>query len=150
MPRGAFNIAIIADWTKVRETRKAQRLAQFVEALPRIRRRIGGNLSDDALTKNSRSSAVIELVSSTSIRAGSEEYAKEHGTRGATTLLKSNVRVSDGKLVAAFQGERRQGFPARVDAPRLIAAVEAMRKLPGKRLFQYKSETACMRSARKT
>ncbi|MGA9796478.1 MAG: hypothetical protein WBQ17_13190 [Rhizomicrobium sp.] len=130
-----------ADWTQVRETRKAHRLAQFVEALPRIRRRIGRNLSDEALSKEFALSAVIELVSSTSIRAGSEEYAKEHGTRGATTLLKSNVRVNDGKLSLHFKAKGGKDFQREVDAPRLIAAVEALRKLPGKRLFQYKSDT---------
>jgi DNA topoisomerase I len=130
-----------ADWTQVRETRKAHRLAQFVEALPRIRRRIGRQLSEEALTKEFALSAVIELVSSTSIRAGSEEYAKEHGTRGATTLLKSNVRVSDGKLALHFKAKGGKDFQREVDAPRLIAAVEALRKLPGKRLFQYKSDS---------
>ncbi len=71
-----------ADWEKVRETRKAQRLAQFVGALPRIRRRIGRHLSEEALTKEFALSAVIELVANSSIRAGGEEYAKERGTRG--------------------------------------------------------------------
>jgi DNA topoisomerase-1 len=129
------------DWTKVRETRKAQRLAQFVEALPRIRRRVGRKLSEEDMTKEFALSAVIELVSSTSIRAGSEEYAREHGTRGAATLLKSNVRITDGKLSLHFRAKGGKDFQREVDAPRLIAAVEAMRKLPGKRLFQYKSDT---------
>jgi DNA topoisomerase-1 len=131
-----------ADWTQVRETRKAHRLAQFVEALPRIRRRIGHQLSDETLTKEFALSAVIELVASTSIRAGSEEYAKEHGTRGATTLLKSNVRVSNGKLSLHFKAKGGKNFQREIDAPRLIGAVEALRKLPGKRLFQYRSDSS--------
>jgi DNA topoisomerase-1 len=129
------------DWTKVRETRKAQRLAQFVEALPRIRRRVGRKLSEKDLTKEFALSAVVELVSSSSIRAGSEEYAREHGTRGAATLLKSNVRITEGKLSLHFRAKGGKDFQREVDAPRLIVAVEAMRKLPGKRLFQYKSES---------
>ena len=130
-----------ADWEKVRETRKAHRLAQFVEALPRIRRRIGRELAEEELTKEFALSAVIELVSSTSIRAGSEEYAKERGTRGAATLLKSNVRVSDGKLVLHFKAKGGKNFNREVDAPRLLPAIEALRKLPGKRLFQYRNDS---------
>jgi DNA topoisomerase-1 len=130
-----------ADWEKVRETRKAQRLAQFVEALPRIRRRIGRKLTEEDMTKEFALSAVVELVSNTSIRAGSEEYAKERGTRGATTLLKSNVRVHDGKLVLHFKAKGGKDFNREVEAPRLIAAIEALRRLPGKRLFQYKSDS---------
>jgi DNA topoisomerase-1 len=129
-----------ADWTKVRETRKAQRLAQFVAALPRIRRRIGKNLASEEMTKEFALSAVIELVANTAIRAGGEAYAKERGTRGATTLLKSNVRIVDGKLVLRFKAKGGKDFQRDVDAPRLAEAIEALRRLPGKRLFQYKSE----------
>ncbi|HSM95112.1 MAG TPA: hypothetical protein VLT91_03650 [Rhizomicrobium sp.] len=130
-----------ADWEKVRETRKAQRLAQFVEALPRIRRCIGQKLTEEEPTREFALSAVIELVSSTSIRAGSEEYAKERGTRGAATLLKSNVRISDGKIVLHFKAKGGKDFNREVDAPRLIGAIEALRRLPGRRLFQYRNET---------
>jgi DNA topoisomerase-1 len=129
------------DWTKVRETRKAQRLAQFVAALPRIRRRIAKLLSKEELTKEFALSAVIELVANTSIRAGGETYAKERGTRGATTLLKSNVRIVDGKLVLHFKAKGGKDFQREVDVPRLAEAIEVLRRLPGKRLFQYKSES---------
>jgi DNA topoisomerase-1 len=129
-----------ADWTKVRETRKAQRLAQFVAALPRIRRKVRGNLAAEELTKEFALSAVIELVANTSIRAGSDTYAKERGTRGATTLLKSNVRIVDGKLVLHFKAKGGKDFQREVDVPRLADAIEALRRLPGKRLFQFKNE----------
>jgi len=128
-----------ADWEKVRETRKAQRLAQFVEALPRIRRRIAAKLTEEELSKEFALSAVIELVANTSIRAGSDAYAKERGTRGAATLLKSNVRLHDGKIVLHFRAKGGKDFQREVDAPRLISAIEALRRLPGRRLFQYKN-----------
>lgn len=130
-----------ADWEKVRETRKAQRLAQFVGALPRIRRRIAKHLSEEQPTKEFALSAVIELVANTAIRAGGEEYAKERGTRGATTMLKSNVRVQDGKIVLRFRAKGGKDVVKDVDAPRLTEAVETLRGLPGRRLFQYKTES---------
>src|ERR1700759_1143775 len=106
-----------ADWTQVRETRKAQRLAQFVDALPRIRRAVGQYLSREEATKEFALAAVIELVANPSIRAGSEEYAKERGTRGATTLLKSNVRVKDGKVALKFRAKGGKDFDREIDAP---------------------------------
>ena len=129
-----------ADWEKVRETRKAHRLAQFVGALPRIRRQIGKLLSEEELTKEFALAAVIELVANTSIRAGGDTYVKERGTRGATTLLKSNVRLQEGRIVLRFKAKGGKDFQREVDAPRLADAVEALRRLPGRRLFQYKTE----------
>ena len=127
-----------ADWVKVRETRKAQRLAQFVSALPRIRRKVGQILAQEDLSKEFALAGVIELVANSSIRAGGEEYAKERGTRGATTLLKSNVRLSDGKVALKFRAKGGKDFDRAIDVPRLASAIEALRKLPGKRLFQYR------------
>jgi DNA topoisomerase-1 len=137
-----------ADWTKVRETRKAQRLAQFVEALPRIRRAVGQYLSHEGETREFALAAVIELVAHSSIRAGSDEYAKERGTRGATTLLKSNVRLNGEKVALKFRAKGGKDFDREIDAPRLAAAVEVLRKLPGKRLFQYRGDNGTIYAVR--
>jgi DNA topoisomerase I len=128
------------DWEKVRETHKAQRLAEFVSVLPRIRRAVIKRLDSAEPTREFAYAAVIELVASTSIRAGSEEYANERGTRGAATLLKSNVRCRDGKVSLHFRGKGGKEIEKESEAPRLVAALEILRKLPGKRLFQYRGE----------
>ena len=44
-----------ADWEKVREQRKAHRLARLVAALPKIRRNVSMHLSGDQPTRSSRS-----------------------------------------------------------------------------------------------
>ncbi len=127
-----------ADWEKVREARKAHRLAQFVEALPRIRRHVRRCLSDANCSREFALAAVIELVASSSIRAGSEEYAKQHRTRGAATLLKSNLKVIDGKLSLSFRAKGGKHVEREVMSAPLAAAIETLKTLPGKRLFQYR------------
>ena len=51
-----------ADWEKVREHRKAHRLARLVAALPKIRRHVSMHLSSDEPTREFALSAVIELI----------------------------------------------------------------------------------------
>src|SRR5690349_9721798 len=68
-----------ADWEKVRERRKAKRLQRLVEALPRIRRAVGRHLATAEPTREFALAAVIELVSCSAIRPGSESYAKASG-----------------------------------------------------------------------
>ncbi|MGB8400838.1 MAG: DNA topoisomerase IB, partial [Bradyrhizobium sp.] len=75
-----------ADWEKVREHRKAHRLAKLVAALPKIRRNVSMHLSGDQPTREFALSTVIELIARTAIRPGNESYARLNGTRGATTL----------------------------------------------------------------
>ena len=81
------------DWEKVRERRKAKRLQRLVEALPRIRRAVNKHLGAAEPTREFALSAVIELIACSAIRAGGESYVKSNRTRGAATLLKSNIAV---------------------------------------------------------
>src|SRR5688572_16270068 len=92
------------DWEKVREAAKAQRLAALVEVLPKIRRTVTQHLGANEPTRIFALAAITELVSGSAIRPGSEEYTKKHGSRGAATLLKSNVRVSDDMITLVFRG----------------------------------------------
>ena len=57
-----------ADWEKVREQRKAHRLARLVAALPKIRRNVSMHLSGEEPTREFALSAVIELIARTAIR----------------------------------------------------------------------------------
>src|SRR6187399_1111199 len=74
------------DWEKVREIRKARRLARLAEALPKIRRIINQRLACEEPTRDLAFAAVIELVALSAIRPGSENHAKLRGTRGAATM----------------------------------------------------------------
>jgi DNA topoisomerase I len=128
------------EWQTVRETRKARRMARLAELLPRIRRSVAQRLAAQEPTREFALACVIELVARSAIRPGSESYARMRGTRGAATLLKSNVIV-DGELVTLrFKAKGGKKIEKEFSAPRLCAAVEILRKLPGRRLFQYRTE----------
>src|SRR3954454_19531497 len=93
------------DLEKGRERRKARRLARLVEALPRIRRAVNKHLGAAEPTREFALAAVIELVACSAIRPGSESYAKANGTRGAATLLKSNVVVNGATVALKFRAK---------------------------------------------
>lgn len=136
-------------WTGVREVLKARRLAGLVKALPAIRRVVGRGLSSDDLDRRFVAACVIELVWLTAIRAGGEEYAREHGTRGATTLLKSNVKLADGGVVTlAFNAKGGKAITKEVKSPRFHAAIARLLELPGRRLFQHREPSGEVRTVR--
>ena len=135
-----------ADWEKVRETRKARRLARLIEVLPKIRRSVAQHLGGNGPTREFALAAVIELVARTAIRPGNESYARLNGTRGATTLLKGNVAIEDDCIVLAFRAKGNKAVRKECDAARLVRAVDILRKLPGRRLFQYRDDTGVVRT----
>jgi DNA topoisomerase-1 len=128
------------DWEKVREARKSAHLHDLIAVLPKIRRSIAQHLSGDEPTKTFALAAVIEMVATASIRAGSEEYAKQRGTRGAATLLKSNVKTHGTKVSLHFRAKGAKQVEKEFESARLCAAIETLRALPGKRLFQYRDD----------
>ena len=133
------------DWEKVREGEKAERLGALASVLPKIRRAVAQHLSGKEPTRNFALAAAVELVAGSAIRPGSEEYTKKHGTRGATTLLKSNIRVSGEAITLVFRGKGGKDIRKEFSSPRLAAALSVLRSLPGPRLFQYRDESGTIR-----
>jgi DNA topoisomerase I len=136
------------EWEKVREARKAHRLARLVDALPRIRRSVAQHLAAAEATREFALAAVIELVARSAIRPGSESYARLNGTRGASTLLKSNVTISGETVTLSFRSKGGKEVVKEFSAARLCAAIEIFRRLPGRRLFQYRDEDGTVRPVR--
>jgi DNA topoisomerase-1 len=137
-----------SDWEGVREERKARRLARLAAVLPRIHRSVARHLASPTPTREFALAAVIELVSCTAIRPGRESYARIHGTRGAATLLKSNVSVSGGEIRLSFRGKGGKDVVKTFSSPRMIKVLPKLRRLPGARLFQYRSEDGAVRGVR--
>ena len=138
------------DWEKVREHRKAHRLAKLVGALPKIRRHVSMHLAGDEPTREFALSAVIELIARTAIRPGNETYARMNGTRGATTLLKSNVTLEDDAFVLSFKAKGGKAVRKECDAAKLVRAIPILRTLPGRRLFQYRDASGTVRAVSTT
>jgi DNA topoisomerase I len=139
-----------SDWEKVREHRKAHRLAKLVAALPKIRRNVSAQLAGDEPTREFALAAVIELIARTAIRPGNESYARLNGTRGATTLLKSNVTLEDDSLVLTFKAKGGKAVRKECNAAKLVRAVGILRAVPGKRMFQYRDPSGTVRAVSTT
>jgi DNA topoisomerase I len=139
-----------ADWEKVREHRKAHRLAKLVAALPRIRRKVSAHLGADEPTREFALSAVIELIARTAIRPGNESYARLNGTRGATTLLKSNVILEDDSFVLTFKAKGGKAVRKECNAAKLVRAIGILRTVPGRRMFQYRDSSGTVRTVSTT
>jgi DNA topoisomerase-1 len=126
-------------WETGRAQRKAQHLIELVASLSRIRRAVTRQLAASEPTRDFAMAAVVELVSQTAIRPGSETYTRQHGSRGAATLLKSNVSVDGAVVTLKFRAKRGQPIHLIFRSARFAKAVKVLCGLPGKRLFQYRN-----------
>lgn len=135
-------------WQEVREAAKSERLADLARALPDIQKAVRRRLArrDDSL--DYVNAAVVHLVETTALRAGGESYARERGTRGATTLLKSNIQIDGKRLSLRFRAKGSKLVVRKVDNQRLAAALKQLLALPGRRLFQHRKDDGSVRPVR--
>jgi DNA topoisomerase-1 len=128
-----------AEWTKVRDAGKLRRLARLAKALPKIRRALSRHLAEGRPTREFALAAAVEMVAASGIRAGRESYARLNGTRGAATLLKSNVRVKGQTVALSFRAKGGKALRKEFKSPRLADAIKTLRTVSGPRLFQYRN-----------
>ena len=133
------------DWELVREQGKIDRLAVLARAIPRVRRHVDRDLARDGLPKPKTLAAIVGVIDRTHIRIGCEDYVHSGRSRGATTLLKRNVRIDGEKLCLAFRGKGGREIECGVRAPALVRVVGELLELPGRRLFKYRDEDGRVR-----
>src|SRR5919201_3483831 len=112
-------------------------LVPFARVLPRIRRRTRVDLKKPGLSREKVLAAVVQLLEKTLIRVGNEEYARDNGSIGLTTMQDRHAKVRGASVRFEFRG--KSGIRHAVDLrdPRLAKIVKACRDLPGYELFQY-------------
>jgi DNA topoisomerase-1 len=127
-------------WRTMRDTVKFDRMVAFGVALPRIRRAVEDALALPGLPRERVIAIVVRLLDETAIRVGNDEYARDNGSFGLTTLRSRHARVDGRGLCLEFRGKsgRRHRVPLRDQ--RLIRLVKRCRDLPGYHLFQFVDE----------
>jgi DNA topoisomerase-1 len=119
---------------------KYGRLIAFAQALPRIRRRTAADLRRRGLRREKVLAAVVQLLEKTLIRVGNEQYARENGSIGLTTMLDRHATISGTVVRFEFRGKSRVEHAVALRDARLATIVRACRDLPGYELFQYVGE----------
>ena len=134
--RGRKQYRYHARWREVRDTTKYDKLAAFAEVLPRIRAAVHGALGRP-LSRLTLLASVVHLLERTHIRIGNDEYAKENGSYGLTTLRDRHVQV-DGSVVH-FRFRGKSGVKRSIDLNdrRLARIIRKCQELPGYELFHY-------------
>jgi len=124
----------------VREGTKFHHMLAFAESLPKIRRRVSEHLALPGLPREKVLATIVHLLESTLIRVGNDEYARDNGSFGLTTLRDRHVRLNGRHLDLVFPGKSGRVHAVPVHDPRLVRAVRKCRDVPGQILFQYIDE----------
>ncbi len=126
-----------ADWTNVREKRKVARIAELVDALPRIRAAVRRDLAAKELSCAKAAACAVAMIDESSLRVGCEDYAREDGGRGAATLLKRHAMIGRDQIKLQFKGKGGKTVDRVVKDPALAIALRRLTTIPGQRLLKF-------------
>jgi DNA topoisomerase-1 len=125
---------------RAREAKKFRRLVKFAHALPKLRAAISRDLRKPGLSRERVLATVLRILSSCSMRPGSEVYASENGSYGIATLRRKHVRVKGDGIYFDFPGKSGVRQQRELHDRRIAKVVRSLLKQPGKRVFQFENE----------
>jgi DNA topoisomerase-1 len=129
-----------ADFIRVRDTAKYEHVLAFAHALPALREKIAKDMALSGMPREKVLATIVHLLEQTLIRIGNEDYAKDNGSFGLTTLRNRHVKVDGAELLFVFMGKSGKSWKLKIHNRRVAKVVRACQELPGQHLFQYLDE----------
>lgn len=124
-------------WREMRDEDKFERMAGFARVLPRIRRRVARDMRRPGLPREKVVATIVKLLENTYARIGNEEYARENGSFGLTTLRNRHVKVKGATIRFLFKGKSGREVQLGLTDRRVASVIKRCEELPGQHLFQY-------------
>jgi DNA topoisomerase I len=143
--RGRKQYRYHPQFREVRESTKYEHMMEFAKALPAIRARIAEHMALRGLPREKVLATVVNLLETTLIRVGNDDYARENKSYGLTTLRNPHVKIEGSELRFQFKGKSGKTWRLQVKDRRIAKIVRACQDLPGQRLFQYRDESGEIR-----
>jgi DNA topoisomerase-1 len=135
--RGRKQYRYHPDFRARRDKKKYTGTLEFGAALPKLRRKVAGDLKKRNLGRDAVLAAVVRLLDTQYLRVGNEQYAKDNKSYGATTLRSRHVQKQGNRLSMRFKGKHGIVHEVPVTDANLKRIVGRCNELPGQNLFQY-------------
>lgn len=127
-------------WRTTRDESKFDRMIHFGRALPKIRRRVRRDLNRPGMPREKVLATVVNLLETSLIRVGNDEYARENHSYGLTTFKNRHARVLGDRIRFTFRGKSGRFHEISVQNRKLASIVRKCQDLPGQELFTYQDE----------
>jgi DNA topoisomerase-1 len=138
--RGRKQYRYHAQWRQTRDSNKYDRLLDFINALPTIRRAVRRDLKRKGIVKEKVLAAIVRLLETSFIRVGNDEYARDNKSYGLTTMHNRHARVKGSEIVFRFPGKSGVRHEINLQDRKVARIVRQCQDLPGAELFAYLDE----------
>jgi DNA topoisomerase-1 len=119
------------------ETKKFQRLIEFAQSLPRMRKTVSAHLRLKGLPRERVMATILRILAMSFIRPGSEVYATENGSYGIATLRPKHVKVKGDLVTFDFPGKSGVLQHTELRDRTVARVVRELLKQPARDVFKY-------------
>ena len=129
------------EWRKTRSQHKFNRMLLFGASLPSIRETTSKHLRKRGLPREKVIAAVVQLLETTLIRVGNDQYAQKNRSFGLTTLRDRHVEIEGNKVHFEFRGKSGVDHEIELQDRRLANIIKKCQEIPGYEIFKYYDES---------
>jgi DNA topoisomerase-1 len=122
-----------------RERKKFQRLVDFGEKLPTMRKTMARDIRQAGYPKERVMAGILRILSKSFIRPGSEIYASENGSYGIATLRPKHVKVKGDLVIFDFPGKSGVRHHSELRDRTTARIVRELLRQPGRDVFKYQN-----------
>ena len=129
------------EYRSKQDAAKFERILQFADKLPALRRRIEKDMRKRSLSKEKVLATVVKLIDEAYFRPGNETYAKQNGSYGITTMRSKHVDITTTSVTFDFVGKSGQEHHKTINDRQVARIIKQLDELPGYDLFRYVDES---------
>jgi DNA topoisomerase-1 len=134
------------EWVRFRQMAKFDKMEDFGELLPHIRRITAADLRQQGWGKSKILALVIQMLDEYHIRIGNRYYKEQNTTYGLTTLRRKHLMLEEnfGRLEYKAKSGKYRKINLRND--QLINLIKKTMDLPGYEIFTYRDDSGQFQS----
>jgi DNA topoisomerase-1 len=120
-----------------REEEKFQRVVEFGESLPHLRRKVKNDLKRPELDRDRVLAAIVRLIDQGFFRVGNDKSAESESTYGLTTIRSKHVALEGAVLSFDYVGKWRKAQKRAIEDAEVANIVRELKKLRQEELFAF-------------
>ncbi len=125
---------------RIQDRKKFERLALFIEDLPRMRTTVATHLNQTGLGRERILACILRVLATCFLRPGSEVYASENGSYGIATLKPSHVTVKGDVVCFDFPGKSGVRQYRELKDRQVAKVMRSLLKCRKSEVFKYQNE----------
>lgn len=128
------------NYTAKQNAKKFDRIIEFADQLPHMRRVTGQHLRKRKLNREKVLATMLRLLESAFFRPGNDTYSKENATYGLTTLRHKHLTIENDEIIFNYNGKSGQEQEKHIVDKKLAKIVQEIDDMPGYEIFKYLDE----------